>query len=52
MEESIAFMGTMEEILPFGDLEWQMVVNIHNFNHGVNCTKEMLQQKVHLTMQH
>jgi hypothetical protein len=45
MEESIAFIGTMEEILPFGNLEWQMVVNIHNSNLGVNDTKEALQQK-------
>jgi hypothetical protein len=25
MEETIAFLVTMEEILPFGDMEWQMV---------------------------
>jgi hypothetical protein len=26
MEESILFLVTMEEILPFDNLEWQMVV--------------------------
>jgi hypothetical protein len=31
--------------LPFGDLEWQKVVNLHNSNHGLCCTKEALQQK-------
>jgi hypothetical protein len=36
---------TKEEILLFANLEWQMVVNIHNSNHGVNCMKEALQCK-------
>jgi hypothetical protein len=45
MEETIAFLLTMEEILPFGNVEWQMEVNIHNNNHGLSRTKEALQQK-------
>jgi hypothetical protein len=32
MEETISFLTTMEEVLPFGDAEWQMVVNLHNTN--------------------
>jgi hypothetical protein len=35
----------MEEILPFGDAEWQVVVNLHNNNLGLTCSKEALQQK-------
>jgi hypothetical protein len=45
MEETIAFLNTMEEILPFSDLEWQIVVNLHNNNHGLTCSKELLQRK-------
>jgi hypothetical protein len=45
MEETIAFLNTMEEILPFGDPEWQIVVNLHNNNHGSARSKESLQRK-------
>jgi hypothetical protein len=43
MEETISFLMTMEEILPFGNAEWQMVVNLHNNNHGLTRSKESLQ---------
>jgi hypothetical protein len=35
----------MEEILLFGNLEGQTVVNIHNSNHEVNHMKAALQHK-------
>jgi hypothetical protein len=43
MEETIVFLNTMEEILPFSDPEWQIVVNLHNNNHGLTRSKESLQ---------
>jgi hypothetical protein len=46
MEETISFLTTMEEILPFGNAECQMVVNLQNTNHGLRHTKEALQQKL------
>jgi hypothetical protein len=44
-EETMSFLMTMEEILPFGDPEWQIVVNLHNNNHGLTRSKESLQRK-------
>jgi hypothetical protein len=44
-EETIVFLLRMEEIPPFGGVEWQMVLNLHNNNHGLSCTTEALQQK-------
>jgi hypothetical protein len=43
IEETITFLTMMEKILPFGDAEWQVVVNLHNNNLGLTCSKEALQ---------
>jgi hypothetical protein len=35
----------MEELLAFGDPEWQAVVTLHKNKFGLNRTKEALQRK-------
>jgi hypothetical protein len=44
-KEVLSFLETMEEILPFGDPEWQTVVTLHNNKFRQNRTKEALQRK-------